>query len=106
MLYPQLAFMPTLVLASSLCPPGIEGTLFASLMSIYNAASYLSVSSGGLLTQLLHVTESNFDNLSLLLFICAALGATPLLFLYLLSPAPDAPAAAADSATAVADSPE
>lgn len=25
----QIAFMPTLVLASSLCPPGIEGTLFA-----------------------------------------------------------------------------
>ena len=25
----QLAFMPLLVLAASLCPPGVEGTLFA-----------------------------------------------------------------------------
>ena len=30
----QLAFMPLLVLAASLCPPGVEGTLFAGLMSI------------------------------------------------------------------------
>ncbi len=29
----QVAFMPTLVLAARLCPPGIEGTLFATLMS-------------------------------------------------------------------------
>eukprot|EP01042_Synura_sphagnicola_P000528 gene528-564_t len=34
----QISFMPTLVLASSLCPPGVEGTLFALLMSIYNTA--------------------------------------------------------------------
>ena len=28
----QVAFMPTLVLAAKLCPPGVEGTLFALLM--------------------------------------------------------------------------
>ena len=38
----QVAFMPTLVLASSLCPPGVEGTLFATLMSIYNASGTVS----------------------------------------------------------------
>ena len=37
----QLAFMPTLVLAARLCPPGSEGTLFASLMSV-GACSGLS----------------------------------------------------------------
>ena len=26
----QLAFMPLLVLAASLCPPGVEGTLFGA----------------------------------------------------------------------------
>jgi len=31
----QIAFMPTLVLAAKLCPPGVEGTLFATLMSIF-----------------------------------------------------------------------
>ena len=34
----QLAFMPLLVLAASLCPPGVEGTLFALLMSVFNGA--------------------------------------------------------------------
>ena len=33
----QVAFMPTLVLAAQLCPAGVEGTLFATLMSVFNA---------------------------------------------------------------------
>ena len=33
----QLAFMPILVLAARICPPGVEATLFAGLMSIFNA---------------------------------------------------------------------
>ena len=63
----QVSFMPTLALAvcsvkfdlnyrsiisvfipqASLCPPGIEGTLFASLMSIYNAGGLVSSELGG-----------------------------------------------------------
>ncbi|KAI5013630.1 hypothetical protein ZWY2020_037143 [Hordeum vulgare] len=35
----QAAFMPVLVLAAKLCPPGMEATLFATLMSISNAGS-------------------------------------------------------------------
>ena len=77
----QLAFMPTLVLASALCPPGIEGTLFATLMSIYNAAGSLSALLGGWLTSTLGITESNFDNLSLLVVICSVSSALPLFFL-------------------------
>ena len=73
--------MPTLVLASSLCPPGVEGTLFATLMRIYNAAGSISTLSGGWLTSLLGVTESNFDNLSLLLVICAVASVLPLAFI-------------------------
>ncbi|PWZ38521.1 hypothetical protein Zm00014a_035751 [Zea mays] len=33
------SFMPVLVLAAKLCPPGMEATLFATLMSISNAGS-------------------------------------------------------------------
>ncbi|PWZ33858.1 Folate-biopterin transporter 1, chloroplastic [Zea mays] len=35
----QASFMPVLVLAGKLCPPGMEATLFATLMSISNARS-------------------------------------------------------------------
>lgn len=76
--------MPMLVLASSLCPPGVEGTLFASLMSIYNAAGSLSSVLGGWLTEQLGVTDTNFDNLSLLILICGLSSAFPLLFVDLL----------------------
>ena len=80
----QIAFMPTLVLASSLCPPGIEGTLFASLMSIYNGAGVLSSEIGAVLTSSLGVTDTNFDNLSLLIIICSLSSLLPLPFIGLL----------------------
>ncbi|MFS8803025.1 folate/biopterin family MFS transporter, partial [Synechococcus sp. R60.2] len=45
----QIAFMPVLVLAARLCPPGIEATLFALLMSAFNLAGFLSQELGSLL---------------------------------------------------------
>ncbi|MEM1425597.1 MAG: folate/biopterin family MFS transporter, partial [Cyanobacteria bacterium P01_H01_bin.130] len=65
----QIAFMPVLVLAARLCPPGVEATLFALLMSVLNLSGAVSQELGALLTHLLGVTESNFDNLWLLVTI-------------------------------------
>ena len=80
----QIAFMPTLVLASSLCPPGIEGTLFSTLMSIYNAAGVLSTELGAGLTSALNVKEDNYDNLALLIAICSLSNLVTLPFINLL----------------------
>ena len=74
----QVAFMPTLVLAASLCPPGVEGTLFASLMSIYNFSGSVSTQLGAWLTQAFGITESNFTNLPMLLTVCVMSGLLPL----------------------------
>lgn len=65
----EIAYMPVLVLAARLCPPGVEATLFALLMSISNLSRILSHESGALLTHLLGVTETNFDKLWLLVII-------------------------------------
>lgn len=65
----QIAFMPVLVLAARLCPPGIEATFFALLMSVSNLAGAVSHELGALLMAWLGVTERNFDNLALLLTI-------------------------------------
>jgi folate/biopterin transporter len=65
----RIAFMPVLVLAARLCPPGIEATLFATLMSIFNLAGLCSYQLGGLLTHFLQITESNFDNLWIMILI-------------------------------------
>jgi folate/biopterin transporter len=80
----QVAFMPTLVLASSLCPPGIEGTLFASLMSIYNAAGVISNEAGATLTSALNINENSYNNLPLLILTCSLSSLIPLLFISLL----------------------
>lgn len=65
----QIAFMPVLVLAARLCPPGIEATLFALLMSIVNLAGLVSYETGAALMHWLGVTESNFTNLAPLVLI-------------------------------------
>ncbi|WP_039895397.1 folate/biopterin family MFS transporter [Lyngbya sp. PCC 8106] len=77
----QIAYMPVLVLAARLCPPGVEATLFALLMSVYNLAGLLSHESGALLTHLLGVTEHQFENLWILVMITNISTLLPLLFL-------------------------
>jgi folate/biopterin transporter len=65
----QISWLPVLVLSARLCPRGIEATLFALLMSIWNLSGLLSHEMGALLTSLLGVTETNFENLWLLVLI-------------------------------------
>lgn len=68
---------------------GIEGTLFATLMSVFNGAGALGSELGALLTSVLGVTESNFENLGLLVTICNFSSLLSLPFLSLLGKAGD-----------------
>lgn len=77
----EMAFLPTLVLAAKLCPTGVEAVLFATLMSIYNAASTVSTEVGAALTKLLGVTDTDFSNLALLTIICNLSSLVPLAFI-------------------------
>jgi len=65
----QIAYMPVLVLAARLCPPGVEATMFALLMSVSNLAGILSHESGALIMHSLGITETNFQQLWLLIVI-------------------------------------
>jgi folate/biopterin transporter len=98
----QIAFMPVLVLSARLCPPGVEATLFASLMSIVNLAGLVSHELGALLTHWLGVTETNFDHLWQLVLLTNLTTLLPLPLVFLL------PAVSAQSETVVdlPDSPE
>uniref|UniRef100_A0A0A9HT83 Major facilitator superfamily (MFS) profile domain-containing protein n=1 Tax=Arundo donax TaxID=35708 RepID=A0A0A9HT83_ARUDO len=80
----QASFMPVLVLAAKLCPPGVEATLFATLMSISNAGGIAGGLVGTGLTQLLGVTRDNFGNLALLIVVCNLSSLLPLPLLNLL----------------------
>ena len=77
----QITWMPVLVLSARLCPKGVEATLFALLMSIWNLSGLLSHELGALLTSLLGVTETNFDKLWLLVVITNLSTLLPLPFL-------------------------
>jgi folate/biopterin transporter len=77
----EISFLPVLVLASSLCPPGAEGALFATLMSIFNAAGILGNELGAGLTDLLGISGTNYDSLSALIVLCSLANLVPLLFI-------------------------
>jgi hypothetical protein len=79
-----VAFMPLMVLAAKLCPPGVEATLFATLMSISNGAGIAGDFLGAGLMKILGVTSDSFDNLPLLLVICYVSTVLLLPFLVLL----------------------
>ncbi|MEB3232487.1 MAG: folate/biopterin family MFS transporter [Leptolyngbyaceae bacterium] len=81
----KIALMPLLVLAARICPVGIEATLFALLMSVFNGASLVSQEGGAILTHLLGITETNFDQMWLLVLITTLSSLLPLPFLGLLS---------------------
>lgn len=89
----QLAFMPLLVLAASLCPPGVEGTLFALLMSTFNAGGIVGRELGAALTQALGVSTSasgttDFSHLFDLVLLCNLASLLPLLAIDFLDEAP------------------
>ncbi|KAL7570922.1 hypothetical protein ACA910_002555 [Epithemia clementina (nom. ined.)] len=77
----EIAFLPCLVLAARLCPPGVEAVLFATLMSIFNGASTVGTEIGAGLTKIFGITENNFDNLTWLIVFCNVTSLYPLLFL-------------------------
>lgn len=77
----QIAYMPVLVLAARLCPPGVEATLFALLMSVTNLAGLLSYEFGALLMHWLGITENNFQYLWVLVVIANLSTLLPLPFI-------------------------
>ncbi|MBF2017020.1 MAG: folate/biopterin family MFS transporter [Rivularia sp. T60_A2020_040] len=77
----QIAYMPVLVLAARICPPGVEATLFALLMSVTNLAGLVSHEAGAVLMHYLGVTQKNFDNLWLLVTITNLSTLLPLPFI-------------------------
>ena len=80
----QFITMPMVVLGARVCPVGVEGTLYALLMSITNIGGVVSSEWGSLLTSMFGVSSSNFSNLWKLMLVCHAFDLIPLLGLGLL----------------------
>ena len=80
----QFITMPMVVLGARLCPPGVEGSLYALLMSITNIGGVVSEEWGSLLTNMFGVTGTNFSNLWKLMLLCHAFDLIPFAGLKLL----------------------
>ncbi|XP_037412442.1 probable folate-biopterin transporter 4 [Triticum dicoccoides] len=80
----QFKMMPFLILSGQLCPPGIEGTLFALFMSINNLSSTLGSFLGAALTSALNISSVQFDNLALGLAVRLMGTLLPIGFLFLI----------------------
>ncbi|KAF8697983.1 hypothetical protein HU200_035486 [Digitaria exilis] len=79
----RVKWMPLLVLCSKLCPPGIEGTFYALLMSIDNIGGLTGSWVGGLLLHLLRITRTEFTNLWAAIMIRNVMRLLPLAILFL-----------------------
>ena len=77
----KIVFMQVMVLAARLCPSGVEATLFALLMSVYNSAGTVSQAFGALITHWLGITATNFESLWLLVLITNLSTLLPLPFI-------------------------
>ena len=80
----QFILMPMVVLGARVCPKGIEGTLYALLMSLSNMGGVFASEWGSLFTAMFGVTGSNFQNLWKLMLVCHACDLIPMFFLPLL----------------------
>ena len=61
--------MPISILACRMCPKNIEGTMYAMVMATWNLGSSISNILGGLVMWAFSVTDTNFDNLSYIVFL-------------------------------------
>ena len=77
----QIVFMPVLVLATKLCPPGIEATFFALIMSVFNLGGTVSYALGSIMMKWLGITEHQFDSLWLLIIITNCSSLIPIFFI-------------------------
>ncbi|KAG6385557.1 hypothetical protein SASPL_154393 [Salvia splendens] len=80
----QFKFMPFLILSGQLCPPGIEGTLFALFMSINNLGSTVSSFVGAGLATVLNISSGSFDNFFVGIMIQVVCTFIPVAFLFLI----------------------
>ncbi|KAG7395868.1 hypothetical protein PHYBOEH_003114 [Phytophthora boehmeriae] len=80
--------MPVVVLCAKLCTKGIEGTLFALLMSISNFSRSVSEFWGAIVCAWFGIAKDQYDMLWLAIVVRSVLKVVPIFFLFLV-PATD-----------------
>lgn len=79
----QFITMPMVVMGARICPVGVEGTLYALLMSITNIGGVVGQEWGSLLTTMFGISADNFTNLWKLMLVCHLFDLVPMFSLRL-----------------------
>jgi len=74
----QFLLLPTVVLAAKICPVGVEGSLYALLMSISNLAGVLSSEWGSIFANMYGIDRNHFGNLWKLIILCNIIDLLPI----------------------------
>tara|TARA_Y100000592_G_scaffold32332_1_gene51368 strand:- start:4749 stop:6080 length:1332 start_codon:yes stop_codon:yes gene_type:complete len=76
----QVLIMPVCVLGARLCPPGIEGALYSTLMAVANLGGLVASWLGAALSDAFGITNDNYEHLWQMSVLCAALSIVPVFF--------------------------
>lgn len=74
----QCILMPVVVLGARICPPGVEGSLYATLMSISNLAGVISAEWGSVFANMYNVDRNHFNNFWKLIVLCNMIDLIPI----------------------------
>jgi folate/biopterin transporter len=74
----EFVLLPILSLACILCPKNMEGTVYSFFMSSLNLGGILSSVNGGIVTSMLGISSTNYDNLHWLILISKISSLLPL----------------------------
>jgi hypothetical protein len=74
----QFLLLPCVVLAAKICPDGVEGSLYATLMSINNLAGVLASEWGSVFADMYGVDKNHFGNFWKLIVLCNLLDLIPI----------------------------
>ncbi|KAH7649569.1 BT1 family [Cryptosporidium bovis] len=81
----EIQLLPLLVMMTKLCPKGLEGSIYAVMMSIRSFGIGISKILSAGLSFSLGITANNFSNIGLFIWISTAFLLLPLFFLHLVS---------------------
>lgn len=74
----QFILLPSVVLAAKICPDGVEGSLYATLMSISNLAGVVSSEWGSMFANMYGVNKNHFENFWKLIVLCNMIDLFPI----------------------------
>ncbi|SOV15507.1 folate transporter 2 [Plasmodium gaboni] len=66
----EIQLLPLFILTANICQPGLEASVFATILSVKNLGSLTKKGTSSFITYLMKIDSYNFDNLSLYILTC------------------------------------